>query len=56
MADQLLMDEPGPFVARARETVAEWIAADQAKAASRKTVHALGQFLNGSPATAKVSQ
>jgi hypothetical protein len=31
MADQLLMDEPEPFVARAKEVIAEWIAEDQAK-------------------------
>ena len=53
MADQLLMAEPEPFVARARETVAEWIAADQAKA---RTVHTLSQSVDTSSATAKVSQ
>ena len=46
MADQLLMAEPGPFVARAKEVIAEWIAADQAKAASRKTVHILRQSVD----------
>ena len=56
MAEQLLMDEPDPFVARAKETIAEWIVADQAKAASRKTVHTLQQSVDTPSATAKVSQ
>ena len=50
MAEQLLMAEPGPFVARARETVAKWIAEDQAKERrklERKSQHTFSAEVSG---------
>jgi hypothetical protein len=51
MANQLLLAEPEPFIARARETIAGWIAKEQ-----RQTVHTLSQSATTSPTTAQVSQ